>query len=358
MNLSQLLKQDISFRMTDKRLSLFLISFKTLLEAKVPLSRSLEILERTETNRTFIEIIRALEASVSEGKLLSQALADQPKYFDSLLISSVKAGESTGKMPQLLESMADFYGLRHDQRQKIQGALAYPILLMLVTILVVTFILTFVMPTFLGFFEDAGQALPLSTRLLISLAQFLIQWAWLLALALLMIMIGLVVLRRQRSIKESMDLLLFKLPLIGRVQKMAELTKMAGLLHVFWQSGVSTIQALEILKGSMTNAGLTFEMEGVLEDVLQGTRLSTAFSKISIVSPLFSGMLEVGEETGRLADMMAETQVYYQRELAEATQQFIRKIEPMMILIMAVIVGFVVLSIATPMFDLINTTTF
>lgn len=358
MKLASFFKQDIGFRMTDKALSLFLIRFKTLLEASVPMSRALELLEETETNFTFQGIIQRLRFSISEGKLLSQAMADQSRYFDSMLISTIKAGESTGKLSKLLESMADFYARRHEQRQKIQGALAYPFLLLLVTILVIFFTLTFVMPTFLDFFKDTGQMLPLSTRVLITLTHFFIEWGWLVSSLGCMIVLGFLLLRRQSQVKKGMDLLLFKLPLIGPVQKMAELSKMAGLLHVLWQSGVSTIQALEILQDSMTNAGLAYEMEGAVNKVLMGERLSVAFSKISIVSPLFSGMLEVGEETGQLAEMMEQTQAYYQRELAEETQRFMRMIEPMMILIMAIIVGFVVLSIATPMFDLINTTTF
>lgn len=358
MKLSIFLTRDISFKLTDKHLSLLLIRFKTLLSASVPMSRALDIIEKTEKNKTLKDIIQRLRRSVSEGKLLSQALAEQPHHFDSMLVSTVKAGEATGKLTDLLESMAGFYGRRHDQRQKIQGAMAYPALLFLVTILVITFVLGYVMPSFLVFFEESGQILPLSTRMLIALTEFFIYWGWLVFLVFLFLLLGFMALSRHEGFKKGLDGLVYKLPMVGRLQKTGELTKIAGLLQVLWESGVSTIQALEILEDSITNHALAGEMEEAIRRILTGSKLSDAFSDISIVTPLFAGMLEVGEETGQLPEMMGETRAYYERELAEETQRFMRRIEPAMILIMAAIVGFVVLSIATPMFDLINTTTF
>ncbi len=339
-------------RISTKDVVAFTQDLSTLLEAGVPLDRALAILINVTRNDKFKGIVRDILKNVQGGSYLSNALARYPRVFSSFYVSMVRAGEAGGVMEGILKRLGAFLESSQDFRDYIKSAMVYPLFLLLVGGLSIIVLLTFVMPKFSVIFSDMRQAIPLSTRVLLQLGEVLKRyWPLLLAGA------GIVYFSIYRYIKApagGLQLDRYKLhaPVLGELVKQIEVARFARTLGTLEQSGVPILQALNLVKGIIGNQVIAGTINNVYNRVKKGERLSLPLSEIDLFPALAIQMITVGEETGRLGEMLLRVAENYEKLSRDTIRRLVSFIEPAMILGMGFVVGFIVISMMMAIFSM------
>ncbi|MBM7561519.1 type II secretion system F family protein [Fusibacter tunisiensis] len=338
-----------------KDIALFCKQLYTMLDAGMPLITALDVLSIQAENKTLKAVIHDMATNVQKGEVLSTAMKRHRKVFPYLLISMVEAGELTGNLDSVLDRMSTHYTKENRINSKIKGALMYPAILSIIIVVVVVFLLTFVLPTFIGMFESSGTELPGVTRALLAISGAL-QNYWYIFLAVL---IGaIVVLNRITATiggKRFFDNLKLKIPVVGDSLKKIATSRFTRTLSTLLASGIPIIQALETSANVTNNQVVIDGIEEVNDGIKTGAVLSSLLKRVGVFPPMMISMVGVGEESGALEEMLEKTADYYDEELETATARMISVIEPVMIVVMAVVVGFIVISMILPMFDMYST---
>jgi general secretion pathway protein F len=339
-------------RVSTKDVVAFTQDLSTLLEAGVPLDRALAILINVAQNDKFKEIIRDILKNVQGGSYLSNAIARYPKVFSSFYVSMVRAGEAGGVLDGILKRLGAFLESSQDFKDYIKSAMVYPTFLLLVGGLSIIVLLTFVMPKFSVIFADMRQSIPLSTKILLRLGEALkIYWPVILA------GVGIVYFLINRYIKTpagSLKLDRYKLhfPVAGELVKKIEVARFARTLGTLAQSGVPILQALNLVKGIIGNQVIAGTMNNVYNRVKKGERLSLPLSEIDVFPALAIQMITVGEETGKLSEMLLRVAENYEKLSRDTIRRLVSFIEPAMILGMGIVVGFIVVSMMMAIFSM------
>lgn len=335
-----------------KDIALFCKQLYTMLDAGMPLITALDVLSIQAENKTLKSVIRDMATNVQKGDVLSATMKRHRNIFPYLLISMVEAGELTGNLDGVLNRMSTHYTKENRINSKIKGALMYPMILSVVIVLVVVFMLTFVLPTFIGIFETAGTELPGVTRALLAISAAL-QNYWYVFIGVILA-IAFIVNRINATKKGKLffDKIKMRIPVVGGSIKMIATSRFTRTLSTLLASGIPIIQALETA-GNVTNNQVVVEgIDMVNEEIQKGATLSTLLRKVGIFPPMMISMVGVGEESGALEEMLEKTADYYDEELETATARMISVIEPVMIVVMAFVVGFIVIAMLLPMFDM------
>ncbi len=342
-------------KVKSKDLAVFTKQLYTMLNAGMPLLTSLEVLEEQSENKTLSESLDEMANDVRTGEVLSIAMEKHKKVFPPLLISMVASGEMTGNLDGVLDKMSAHYDKETKINAKIKGALVYPAVLSIFAITVVIFLLTFVMPTFIGMFEGSGVPLPAPTRVLIAISDS-IQRFW----CLYILAIGGIVYAVRNYIKTPegklrVDSILLKLPIIGSSLKKIATSRFTRTLSTLIGSGIPIVEAIEA-SGTVTgNMVVIKRLERVTEDIKKGTSLSKLLKRMDIFPPMMISMVGIGEESGALEEMLGKTADFYDDELEASLQRMVTLLEPLMIIVMGLIVGFIVISMMLPLFDMLQT---
>lgn len=355
--IKEILSMEIGGKISQKSLSILLKQWSVMLGAGVNIQRALEVSKQQAANQQIRKLVEDLYRQVTQGIPFSEALEKQ--NFDSvqMLASMVRAGEMSGTLDQVFTQMSDYYLNRYETRRKVKGSLIYPMLLMLVSLVVVGFILTYVMPTFLVLFEGNEGQLPASTRLLIEASIFLNQYGLVLLLTIACILVGMGLAYRKRpDFRRMVDRFLLRLPLLKQYIIYNCIGRTGLILSILSSSGVPVNEALEIVELGIQNVELKGKYQVLIRDLETGSTLHQAFTKSGSFPEMFLSMLLVGEEMGELEEVMKRSSEYYEDELKYTITSMTTLMEPVLIVIMAIVVGFIVLSIALPMFDLITYT--
>ena len=339
-------------RVSTKDVVAFTQDLSTLLEAGVPLDRALSILINVAQNDKFRDIIRDVLKNVQGGSYLSNALAKYPRVFSSFYVSMVKAGEAGGVLDEVLKRLGTFLESSQDFKDYIKSAMVYPIFLVLVGGISIIILLTFVMPKFSVIFSDMRQAIPLSTRILLELGAALKTY-WPVILAGL----GIVYFYVRRYIKTpagSLKLDHYKLhsPVVAELVKKIEVARFARTLGTLEQSGVPILQALNLVKDIIGNQVIAGTIGNVYNRVKKGERLSMPLSEIDVFPALAIQMIIVGEETGRLGEMLLRVAENYEKASRDTVRRLVSFLEPAMILGMGIVVGFIVISMMMAIFSM------
>ena len=339
-------------RVSTKDVVAFTQDLSTLLEAGVPLDRALAILINVAQNEKFRAIIRDVLKNVQEGSYLSNALAKYPKVFSSFYVSMVKAGEAGGVLDEVLKRLGAFLESTQDFRDYIKSAMVYPIFLVLVGGISIIVLLTFVMPKFSVIFSDMRQAIPLSTRILLALGEALKTY-W----PIIVGAVGSLYFLIKRYIKTpagSFKLDRYKLhsPILGELVKKIEVARFARTLGTLEQSGVPILQALNLIRGIIGNQVIAGTIGDVYNRVKKGERLSMPLGEIDVFPPLAIQMIIVGEETGRLGEMLLRVAENYEKASRDTVKRLVSFLEPAMILGMGLVVGFIVISMMMAIFSM------
>ena len=338
-------------RITGEDVAVFARQLANLIGAGIPLERCLTILQDQTENPRFAKIIEDLKSQIQGGNTFSGALARHPHAFSPLYVSMVHAGEAGGMLEEVLERLADYTEKEQELRGKVHSAMAYPLVLTVVGIATVFVLVSFVIPKFVSMFRDLGQILPLPTRILIRLSGLMSAYWWLVLIVIALA--GIILQRHARTDNGTLavDRLKLRLPVLkGLVQKL-EISKFARTLGTLLRNGVPILAALQIVARTLGNAEIARDVVAAHRDVTEGARLQQALGKSRHFSTMVISMIGVGEESGDLAGMLAKVAHTYDQEVDRAVKTMISLVEPAMIIILGGCVGFIVLSILLPIFQ-------
>ena len=338
-------------RLTAKQLTLFTRQLATLIQV-APLEEALRTLSRQDEKAEVRRILAAVHAGIVEGRRLANAMGREPGSFPPLYRAMVAAGESSGTLPKILERLAALLERQAQVRGKVLSTLAYPLVLAIVAAFVVFALMIFVVPKVVEQFEDVGQQLPLLTRMVIGLSEFLSRWWW-----ALLIVIALAALAGARALKEEglrmkFDALLLRLPLIGRLIRDLHAARMARTLSTMVASRLPLLEGLRLTTLTVHNRVLRAASAEIAETIRTGGSLAGALRKTGVFPPLLVYLAASGEASGRLDLMLERAADYLEREFDAFTSTALALLEPAIIIVMGVVVALIVLSILLPILQL------
>lgn len=351
-----LMTKDISIGNPVKlqHLVIFLRQFATLLQAGVTVVDATHILSDQTESKALGKALKEIEDELRDGNPLSEAFSRHKKIFEPLLINMLKAGEASGSLDETLEGLATHYEKQHITRQKIISALAYPMVVGVIAIGVVIFLLAAVVPTFVNMLNDFGGELPAITQFVISSSNFMQKFWYIIILFFVFITITLAMLRKEKRSKYYLDYAILRLPIFGKMLQKAVLARMTRTLSSLFSSSVPILQALAIVEKVVENEVVARVIGESRRSLEKGTSLTDPMKRHWAFPPLVTQMIAIGEETGSLDSMLAKVADFYEKEVESATDRLKSLIEPLMIVMLAGLVGTIVTSILVPMFEIFN----
>lgn len=318
----------------------------TLTEAGLPLERALVILSELSSSRRFRQIVQDVTQSVRTGSTLADALArHQPRPFSRLYVNTVRAGERGGVLELALRRLAEHLESARELREAVVSALVYPALLLVVGTGAVVFLLTFVLPRFAVILTDLGQTLPLPTRIVLATSHALLTYWWLLAAAALGLALAWQVVSRSEAGRLRVDAWLLSLPGMGELLRKIEVGRAVQTLGTLLSAGVPLLGALDVAREGAANRVLAGALGTVHGGVKRGEGLARPMADTGVFPALAIHMVRVGEETGRLDEMLGRVAGVYEREIRVAVRRFVAALEPAIIVVLGVVVLGIVLSI-------------
>jgi general secretion pathway protein F len=334
-----------------KQLTLFTRQLATLIQVS-PLEEALRTIGRQSEQEQVQRILLSVHASVLEGRRLSEALTREAASFPPLYRAMVAAGEGSGTLPQILERLADLLERQAQVRGKVLSAVAYPVVLAFVATFVVFALMIFVVPKVVEQFEDVGQELPLLTRMVIGLSEFLANWWW--ALILAMVAFALLAARalRDEALRLRFDRSLLRLPVFGRLLRDLHAARMARTLSTMVASRLPLLEGLKLTTKTVHNRALRLASAEITEAIRTGGSLSAALRRAGVFPPLLVYLAASGEASGKLDVMLERAADYLEREFDSFTATALSLLEPAIIVIMGGIVALIVLSILLPILQL------
>ena len=329
--------------------------FSTLISAGLPLEASLQALgEQTEDPR-LSQVLTEVRDRISEGSSLANALTEHSRVFSDLYINIVKAGESSGTLDIVLLRLADFLEKQSALRARVRSAMVYPIFMFLIGSGVLFFMMSYVIPRIAKIFEESSKSLPLITVALIGFSNFISNNL----IALLVVLGGVIffVFRFKNTDrgKQFYDRLVFKIPIFGKIAKLVAISRFTRTLGTLIGSGIPLLEALEIGEALVGNSVYVQALSNVRENVREGASLATPLRESGVFPPLVTRMIAVGEQTGEMEEMLVKIADIYDLQAETYVSTLTSLLEPVMILIIGVIIGFIVFAILLPIFDLTST---
>jgi type II secretion system protein F len=328
-----------------KNLLLFTQELSTLLSAGLPIDRSLDILASLTENVRLRETVKDVLKRIEGGDSLADALGNHPQIFSKLYINMVKAGESGGFLETILSRLAQYLESTKEIRDQIVSVMIYPLVLTIVSGASITILVTFVIPRFANIFSDMGQAIPVPTQIILTFSQLVRGYWWLGAGAVAIAYFGLKAYIKDEERKLKWDRFKLKWVAIGDLIKKVEVARFARTLGTLLQSGVSILPALNLVKEISQNLVISRSISHIHDRLRGGKGISKSLEETGVFPPLAIHMIGVGEETGRLDEMLMKVAENYEEAVRTSVKRFVSLIEPLILLIMGGVVGFIVLSI-------------
>jgi type II secretion system protein F len=324
----------------------FTQQLSALLDAGLPLERSLGILTELTESPRLRRIVEDVAQAVRTGSAFADGLArHQPRPFSRLYVNTVRAGEKGGVLEIALRRLGEHLEATREVREAITSALIYPALLATVGVGAVVFLLTFVLPRFAVVFADLGQALPLPTRVLLTVSDGLATYWWVFALVALALALGWQMVTRSEAGRLAVDRALLRLPLVGNVLRRVEMGRLTRTLGTLLSAGVPLLGALAVAREVAANQAVARALHTVQEGVKRGEGLARPMVETGEFPPLATHMVRVGEETGRLEEMLGRVATTYENEIRVAVRRLVALLEPVIILVLGVVVLAIVLAI-------------
>lgn len=342
-------------RMGMRELTLFTRQLSTLSQVS-PLEEALRTIARQTEQPHVQSIVNRVHAGVLEGRRLAEAMGAEPRSFPALYRAMVAAGERSGSLPVILERLSTLLERQAEIRGKVTTAIAYPTVLAVFAILVVIALMIFVVPQVVEQFDTIGQELPLLTRIVIGLSNFLASWWWLLALVI--VAAGLIGWRalKNEAVRYRFDAFLLRLPLLGRLIRNLHAARMARTLATMVASRLPVMEGLSLTAQTVNNRVLRRATEEIVEAIRGGGSLSAALRRSGVFPPLLVYLAASGEAAGRLDDMLSRAADYLEQEFDRFTAASLAMLEPIIIILMGGVVATIILSILLPIMQLQNLT--
>ena len=333
-------------------LILFARQMYTLAKAGVPVMRGLNNIAESTRNPVLREAIGDLIDGLESGRELADGLAQSPNVFPPMFISIVRVGENSGQLEEAFRQLTDYLELERDFRSRLKQALRYPVMVIAAMLVAVAVLMIWVIPVFAGFFEHHGAALPLPTRLIIGASEFAAQWWWLILLGLIATLGGFRYWIGTETGRYRWDRFKLRLPAVGRILFMGTMARFARSFAMTYRSGVPLIQSLTLVSKAVENEYVGQAINDMRTGIERGESLSRTASATGLFSPLVLQMIGIGEETGDVDTMLAETAEYYEREVDYDLKNLSAYIEPILLIFLAALVLILALGVFLPMWDL------
>ncbi len=324
----------------------------TLLSAGLPLVTAIDTLIPQTKSHAFKAMLAHIKDTIVEGNSFANALCAYPGVFSSLYINMIRAGESSGTLEIVLERLADITEKQQTLNQRITSALVYPILMAVIGTLVLFFLLTVVVPQITAIFSDMGHTLPLPTLILIRTSEFAKAYWWVFLIAVFLCVLVIQRIKKIPSGRFFFDKAFLGIPLFGNLSKKLTISRFSRTLGSLLLNGVSMLSALDIVKNISNNVLFSRAIEKAAENVGKGQGLAVSLGESDIFPNLPIQMIQIGEQSGELEHMLDKVADIFEREVESIIARLTALLDPIMILLMAVVVGFIVLSIALPIFEM------
>lgn len=334
-----------------KDLAVFCRQFYTMLNAGVPILTCLEILSEQIENEKLRKATREVQQEVEKGGILSEAMKKHEDVYPNLLVSLVASGEASGNLDSIMLRMATHYEKENKINNKVSSAMVYPMVLSFVAVAAVIFILTYVMPTFMDIFSESGTELPWSTKLLLGMSEGIKNYWFILMIIVISIVMGLRIYLRTEQGEMMASELKLKLPVLKNLNQMIIVSRFTRTLSILISSGLPLISALEMVSQVAGNKVAENALIKVKDKVMIGENLYSSMKETNVFPTMLYSMIKIGEDTGSLDDILNKTADFYDEELENTIQKSVAFIEPLLIVVMGLTIGFIVISIMLPMFD-------
>ncbi|HKL10942.1 MAG TPA: type II secretion system F family protein [Clostridia bacterium] len=339
-------------KVKSKDLSLFCRQFFAMLDAGIPLVESIDLLKKQTGNKRLKEAIENILEDVQKGSLLSHSMKKQPDVFPEILVYMVETGEISGQLDVVMGRMADHFDKETKLKTKVHNAMLYPVIVCFVALCVIWFLLTYVLPSFVDMFSGFGATLPLPTRMLLAVS-YVFRHYWYVFFGSIIALIFLF--KRYYSTEEGrykIDDLKLKIPIFGDVNRKVATSRFSRTLSSLLSSGINIIEAMDIVHKVIGNAVISKGINRSMDNIRKGGGITGPLSDLNVFPLVLISMMKVGEESGSMDDMLSKTADFYDDEVDSAVEKMTTMIEPLIIVVLAVVVGMIILSVVLPMFDM------
>lgn len=324
----------------------------TLIDAGLPLLRCINVLIAQLKPCKLRDILRETAADIQSGSTFAEALAKHPKQFDRLFVNMVRAGEVGGMLEVVLQRLALFMERRQALKRRVRGAMIYPIAVLLIAAGIVAFLLLKVVPVFADIFTEFGGDLPGPTKILIAAGDFMIYKWWVLVTVICWIVIVIKLMMRSKQVKRVFDRVILKVPLVGDLIVKVSVARFSRTLGTLVTSGVPILQALKITRETIGNEVIQNACDAVYDSVQDGGTIAAPLDASKVFPAMVVNMIDVGEETGALDSMLMKVADIYDAEVEAAVEGMLALMEPLIIVVLGGIIGFIVVALYLPIFTL------
>jgi type IV pilus assembly protein PilC len=333
---------------------IFTRQFSTMINSGLPLVQSLTILAEQTENKYFSKVIAQVLLDIQAGQTLADSLRRHPKVFTDLYVNMVAAGEAGGILDVILMRLALFLEKNDALARKIKGAMVYPAVMLIVVIGCTTILLWKVVPVFAQMFTGAGLALPMPTRVVMGLSNFLQSYMWMLVLAVIALVLAVRQYYKTDSGKLLIDRMMLRMPVLGNLLRKSAVSRFTRTLGTLVSSGVSILEGLQITARTAGNRVVHDAVMKSRASIAGGATISEPLKESGVFPPMVVQMINVGEQTGGLDEMLSKIADFYDDEVDAAVSALTSILEPIMIVVMGVVIGGIVVAMYLPMFDMIN----
>lgn len=342
-------------KVKDKDIVVFTRQFATMIDAGLPLVQALDILSTQVENKTLSKALSQVKTDVESGATYADALRKHPRIFSELYVNMVAAGEAGGILDTILNRLAGYIEKAMKLKKKVKSAMVYPAVVTTIAVLVIAVIMIFVVPTFAKMFAQLGGTLPLPTRMIINLSNFIAGIGGLLvAGTIVAVVVFIVQVRRTEKGKHIMDKILLKFPIFGTLLNKVAVAKFTRTLGTLVSSGVPILDGLEITAKTSGNKVIEYAIMDVRKGVVGGKTLAEPITKAKVFPPMVTHMIAVGESTGALDAMLSKIADFYDDEVDATVANLTAMMEPMLMVFLGGTVGFIVVAMYLPIFKLIT----
>ena len=341
-------------KVKSKDLAVFCKQFSSVIRAGVTIISALELMGDQIENPTLRKAIMDAKTYVEKGGTLSDAMRINPSIFPPIMINMVAAGEMSGNLEVCLDRLTEHFEKDNALASKIKGAMTYPIVVFIVMIAVVIVVMVMVIPNFTSMFEEMGTDLPLATRIMVALSDFIIHKWWLLIIIVAAIVVGVKAFKRSPVGEQLFANIGLKAPIFGNLNIKSACSRFARTMSTLMASGISMIDAVEQVAKMMDNKIIRDGLLDAKTQVANGVPLSKPLKDMEMLPPMLSAMTKIGEETGDIEEMLSKVADYYDEEVEAATNALTAAMEPMIMVVLALIVGMIVAAVYGPIMSMYN----
>lgn len=333
---------------------IFMRQLSTMISAGLPLSQALEILESQAENPKFKKVLTQVSDDVQGGSSLAKAFRKNDDVFDEITINLLEAGEESGNLEDILQRLADEMESQKELRDKMRSAFIYPVVISVVVVAVIAILIFVLVPAMKEIYDDFDAELPWATQLLIDLSNFMYSYWWAILITLASFAAGIKYYLDTTTGRENFDKLILKLPVVGNLMTKMQVTQFTRVLSLLLKSGLSILEALRLTAGALSNTQFRNAVESARSEVERGVNISDPIARSEQFPLIVSQMIAVGEESGEIDGILEKLAEYYNKEVNVMTDNLTTLLEPIILVVVGVVIGFIALAVYMPMFSIVE----